>query len=210
MTIRVLLAEDHRVVREGLREILQREGMQAVGDVADGLAAVQAATRAQPDLAILDYNMPGLNGVDAGRRIMDTCPRTICILLTMYTEPHYVLGALRAGILGYVVKTQAAKELLHAIRVVRTGKLYLSPVISRLVVEAFLHKQELPSEALTVRERMVLQLIAEGKSNKGVAATLGISINTAESHRGKIMNKLEIHEVASLVRYAVRIGLILP
>jgi len=210
MTIRVLLAEDHQLVRDGLRAILQREGMETVGDVADGLAAVAAAAEVKPDIAILDYNMPGLNGIDSARRIMDVSERTVCILLTMYTETQYVLGALRAGVLGYVVKTQAATDLLQAIQVVRSGEVYLSPGISRTVVDAYLQKTDLPGEQLTVRERMVLQLVAEGQSTKEVAATLGISVKTAESHRTKIMNKLEIHEVASLVRYAIRIGLIRP
>src|SRR5437879_5483833 len=119
MTIRILLAEDHQLVREGLRAILQREGMETVGDVAEGLQAVELATKLSPDVAILDFNMPGLNGIDAARRIQTESPRTRCVLLTMYTETQYVLGALRAGVLGYVVKTQAATDLLQAIQVVR-------------------------------------------------------------------------------------------
>ena len=208
--LRILLAEDHQLVRDGLRAILQREGMKTVDDVADGLQAVESATSLAPDVAILDFDMPGLNGIDAARRILDASPGTRCILLTMYTEAQYVLGALRAGILGYVVKTQAATELLQAIEVVRRGEIYVSRGIPRAVIDAYLQRKELPSPQLTARELMVLQLVAEGRSSREVAATLGISIKTVESHRSSIMSKLDIHEVATLVRYAIRSGLVRP
>jgi two-component system response regulator NreC len=208
--LRILLAEDHQLVRDGLRAILQREGMQTVDDVADGLQAVESATSLAPDVAILDFDMPGLNGIDAARRIRDASPGTRCILLTMYTETQYVLGALRAGILGYVVKTQAATELLQAIQVVRSGEIYVSRSIPRAVIDAYLQRKELPSPQLTARELMVLQLVADGRSSRKVAATLGISIKTVESHRSSIMSKLDIHEVATLVRYAIRSGLVRP
>jgi DNA-binding NarL/FixJ family response regulator len=208
--LRILLAEDHQLVRDGLRAILQREGMQTVDDVADGLQAVESATALAPDVAILDFDMPGLNGIDAARRIHGASPATRCILLTMYNETQYVLGALRAGILGYVVKTQAATELLEAIEVVRGGKIYLSHGISRAVVDAYLQHKELPGPQLTAREQMVLQLVAEGRSTREVATTLGISVKTVESHRSSIMGKLDIHEVATLVRYAIRTGVIRP
>jgi DNA-binding NarL/FixJ family response regulator len=157
---------------------------------------------------VLDFSMPLLNGRDAAREILQACPRTRTILLTMHTDDRYVLDALRAGIRGYVVKTQAAEDLVRAIQEVQRGMTYLSPGISRAVVEAYLQKSELPPDPLTSREREVLQLVAEGKSTKEVARLLGISFKTAESHRTRIMKKTDIHETAGLVRYAVRQGLI--
>jgi DNA-binding NarL/FixJ family response regulator len=205
---RILLADDHAVVRQGLKALLEREGFTIVADVGDGQAAVRAVRERCPDVAVLDFSMPLLNGRDAAREILQACPRTRTILLTMHTDDRYVLDALRAGIRGYVVKTQAAEDLVRAIQEVQRGMTYLSPGISRAVVEAYLQKSELPPDPLTSREREVLQLVAEGKSTKEVARLLGISFKTAESHRTRIMKKTDIHETAGLVRYAVRQGLI--
>jgi len=151
-----------------------------------------------------------LNGVDAAKEIFQVSPRTRTILLTMHTEDQYVLPALHAGIKGYVLKTKAAGDLVQAIHDVSQGKTYLSPGVSGAVVSAYLAKTDLPSDPLSSREREVLQLIAEGKTTKEVAALLGVSVSTAESHRSRIMEKLDIHETASLVRYAIRKGLIEP
>ncbi len=161
-------------------------------------------------MVILDLAMPGLNGVDAAREIARAEPRTKTILLTMHKEDPYVLQALNAGISGYVLKTQAGAELVQAIREVARGSIYLSPGVSRAVVDAYKAKSEIPPDPLSPREREVLQLVAEGKTTKEVAGVLGISVKTAESHRTRIMEKLDIHETASLVRYAIRRGLIQP
>jgi len=181
-----------------------------VGEACDGREAVRLAQELSPDIALLDLTMPLLNGVDAGRAILQTSPKTKVVLLTMHTENHYVLDALRAGIKGYVLKTKAAEELVQAIQEVSLGKLYLTPGVSEVVVQAYLAKTDLPPEPLSLREREVLQLIAEGKTTKEVAVVLGISVKTAESHRTRMMEKLNVHETASLVRYAIKRGIVQP
>ena len=210
MPTRILLADDHQIVRQGLKALLEREGFAVVAEVADGQEAIRSARERCPDVAVLDFGMPLLNGLAAAREILQACPRAKAILLTMHTEDHYVLEALQAGVKGYVVKTQAAADLIRAIHEVLRGMMYLSPGVSQAVVEAYLAKSELPVDPLTPREREVLQLVAEGKSTKEIAQLLGISFKTAESHRTRIMKKTSIHETAGLVRYAVRRGLIQP
>jgi len=154
--------------------------------------------------------MPRLNGLDAAREILRTCPGTKVILLTMHADEHQVVAALRAQIRGYVVKTQAAEEFLQAIQEVSRGGIYLSPSVSRVVVEAYLASRHLPPEPLTPRERQVLQLVAEGNTTKEIADLLGVTVKTAESYRTRIMEKLDIHQTAGLVRYAIRQGVIQP
>ena len=210
MPTRILLADDHLIVRQALKALLEGLGFSVVGEAGDGAEAVRVARERCPDVAVLDLTMPIRNGLDAAREILQACPRVKAILLTVHTEDHYVLDALRAGIKGYVVKTQAAADLVRAINEVQKGMVYLSPGISQTVVQAYLTKSDVPPDPLTPREREVLQLVAEGKTTKEVAKLLGISVKTAESHRTRIMEKLEIHETASLVRYAVRRGLIEP
>src|SRR5262249_45094952 len=166
--------------------------------------------RAAGGQTVVDLAMPTLNGIDTCRELHRVSARTKAIVLSMYREDRYVLEALRAGTKGYVLKTQAASDLGQAIREVARGGIYLSPGVSRAVVEAFLAKTELPPEPLSPRERQVLQLVAEGKSTKEVAAVLGISVKTAESHGGRLMGRLDIHDTAGLVRYAIRHGLIQP
>jgi DNA-binding NarL/FixJ family response regulator len=161
-------------------------------------------------VAVVDFVMPLLNGLDAAVQIQRQSPGTKTILLTMYTEDQYVLEAFRNGLRGYVIKTQAAADLVQAIREVLRNAVYLSPGISRAVVEAYLTKTDVPTDPLTPREREVLQLVAEGKTTKEIAQVLGLSVKTAETHRTKIMRKLEIHETAGLVRYAIRRGLVQP
>jgi len=207
---RILLADDHAIVRQGLKALLEREGFTVIAEAEDGQAAVRAARERCPDVAVLDFSMPLLNGRDAAREILQVCPRAKAILLTMHTDDHYVLEALQIGVKGYVVKSQASGDLVRAINEVQRGMTYLSPGVSQTVVQAFLSNAAMPRDPLTSREREVLQLVAEGKSTKEIAQLLAISFKTAESHRTRIMKKTDIHETAGLVRYAVRRGLIQP
>jgi DNA-binding NarL/FixJ family response regulator len=208
MAYRILLADDHTIVRQGLRAILEREGYEVVAEASDGREAISFAEKLRPDVAVLDISMPLLNGIDAAREVTKISPRTKTVLLTMYTEDHYVLESLRAGVTGYVLKMRAALALVQAIQAVMKGEIYLSPGISRAVVQAFLSKTDIPEDPLTTREREVLQLVAEGKTTKEIAAQLGISAKTADSHRTNIMEKLDIHDTAGLVRYAIKRGII--
>jgi two-component system, NarL family, response regulator NreC len=210
MPIRVVLADDHTLVRQGLKSLLEREGIQVVGEAQDGQEVLQLAAKHSPDVAVIDISMPILNGLDAARELKRSAPKTKTILLTRHDEDEYLIEALRAGVKGYVLKNQAASDLVHAIQVVCRGQVYLSPGMSSVVVDAYLSKTELPVDPITSRQREVLQLIAEGKSTKDIASLLGISVKTADSHRSRLMRKLDIHEVASLVRYAVRKGLVQP
>jgi two-component system, NarL family, response regulator NreC len=210
MPTRIVLADDHVLVRQGLKSLLEREHFQVMAEASDGQDAVRLVEGHHPDIAILDISMPTLNGIDAARGLSRSAPKTKVILLTQHEEEQYIHEALEAGVKGYVLKNQVANDLIQAIRQVCRGEFYLSPGISRAVMEAYRNKSERPADPLTVRERQVLQLIAEGKSTKDTASVLGISVKTAESHRMRLMQKLNIHETASLVRYAVRRGLIQP
>jgi len=210
MGLRVLLADDHPVFRQGLRALLEREKFEVVGEASDGLEAIAAAERLQPQIVVIDLAMPSLNGIDALREIVKRVPRTKAVLLTMHTEEYRVLEALRAGAKACVSKSQAAEHLLQAIKDVSAGGVYLSPHVSGAVVQAYLAKTELPYDPLTPRERQVLQLIAEGKTTKETAAVLDVSVKTAETHRTNLMEKLDIHSTAGLVRYAIRRGLLQP
>jgi DNA-binding NarL/FixJ family response regulator len=206
----ILLADDHQIFRQGLKALLEREGFEVVAEAADGQEAVRVSRERCPNVAVLDFGMPLLNGLAAARQILRACPRAKAILLTVHTEDHYVLEALQAGVKGYVIKTQAAADLVRAIHEVQRGMMYLSPGVSEAIVDAFLTKSAVPRDPLTAREREVLQLVAEGKSTKEIARLLGIGYKTAESHRTRIMKKMKIHDTAGLVRYAVRRGLIQP
>jgi DNA-binding NarL/FixJ family response regulator len=208
VAIRVVLADDHLLVRQGVRMLLERERFDVVGEAADGLEAIRLTQQHQPDILILDLAMPTLNGIGAVGEIAKVSPRTKAILLTMHTEEHYILQALRAGVKGCVWKSQAAEQLLQAIRDVCSGGVYLSPMVSGAVVQAFLAKSEMPDDPLTPREHQVLQLIAEGKTTKEIAVILSVTVKTAESHRTKLMEKLDIHSAAGLVRYAIRRGVV--
>jgi DNA-binding NarL/FixJ family response regulator len=210
MPIRVVLGDDHVLVRQGLRSLLEREKFQVVAEASDGQEVIRQAEALGPDIAVIDISMPTLNGIDAARELARSCPKTKTILLTQHEEEQYIHEALQAGVRGYVLKSQVASDLIHAIQQVSRGGFYLSPGVSQAVVEAYRSRSERPSDPLSGRERQVLQLIAEGKSTKDVACLLGISVKTAESHRSRLMQKLDIHETASLVRYAVRRGLVQP
>ena len=208
MALRILLADDHALVRDCLKVYLEGAGFTVVGEACDGAEAVRLVNSLHPQVALLDFVMPALNGIDAAREISNTSPSTKVVLLTGFSEDRYVIEALRAGVSGYVLKTKAAYDLVQAIQEVDRGNVYLSPGISRAVVHEMLHKTGGESDVLSPRERQVLQLIAEGKTSKEVAVQLGISLKTAVSHRTNIMEKLDLHETAALVRYAIRRGLI--
>ena len=206
--VRILLADDHAVVREGLRGLLERNGHEVVAEAADGLEAVRLAATVSCDVAVMDIGMPGLNGLDAARAMLRQAPTLRIVMLTMHTEDAYVLRALQAGVRAYVLKTQAASDLLEGIRAALSGRTYLSPGIPDGLIEAALSGTGFAADPLTPRERQVLQLISEGHTTKEVANVLGISVKTADTHRTSIMSKLDVHETAGLVRYAVRSGLI--
>ncbi len=209
MPIRILLADDHKIVRQGLRSLLVANQMfDVVGEASNGQEAVRLAETLAPEVAVLDIGMPLLNGIDAAKEIGRVSPRTRTILLTMHEEEGFVLKSLRAGIRGYLLKARAADDLMQAISEVCKGKIYLSPGISETVVQAYLNASAPPADPLSDRERQVLQLIAEGKRTKEIAQILGVSTSTAESHRNHIMQKLDIHEIAGLVRYAISKGLV--
>jgi|SRR5579875_1743164 two-component system response regulator NreC len=208
--VRVLVADDHQIVLQGLKTILDREGFEVAGEASDGAEAVARATELQPDLVVMDIGMPVMTGIEAAAQIRKSVPSAKVILLTVHTENRYILEALRSGIRGYVLKSRAAAELVEAIHEVLKGRVYLSPGISQTVVEAYLQQNSGESESLTPRELQVLQLVAEGKTTKEIATSLGVSVKTADSHRSNIMHKLNMHSVADLVRYAIRRGLVQP
>ncbi len=208
MPCRVLLADDHQIVRQGLRGLLEAAGHEVIGEASDGREALRLARMLKPDIAVLDLSMPLLNGLDAARELRRLAPDIRTILLTMYTDKGYVLQALRAGAKGYVLKTQAAEDLISAIREILRGETYLSAGVAASVVDAVLENANAAEDPLTARERQILQLVAEGNTTKEIARLLNVSFKTAESHRNNIMKKLDIHEVAGLVRYAIRQGLL--
>ncbi|HMF98478.1 MAG TPA: response regulator transcription factor [Vicinamibacterales bacterium] len=208
MSFRIVLADDHHIVRQGLRALLEREGFAVVAEAENGRDAVQLTQKHKPDVVVLDLMMPTLNGLEAGREILQNRYATAAILLTMHTEEHQIAMALRAGIRGYLLKTQAAEDLVHAIREVVRGEIYLSPGVSRIVVDGYLSGDRPAGDPLAPRERQVLQLVAEGKTSKEIAVLLGLTVKTAESYRARLMEKLDVHETAGLVRYAIRHGII--
>ena len=208
--VRVLVADDHQIVLQGLKSILSREGFEIAGEASDGSQAVTRALELQPDLVVLDISMPTMNGIEAAGQIRRALPSAKLVLLTVHTENRYILEALKSGIRGYVLKSRAASELIEAIHEILNGRIYLSPGISQTVVEAYLQQNSEESESLTRRELQVLQLVAEGRTTKEIALSLGVSVKTADSHRSNIMHKLNMHTVAELVRYAIRRGIVQP
>ena len=210
MPIRVVLADDHLIVRQGLRLLLEKDQIEVVGEAENGHEAIELIRQTLPDVAVLDLQMPQLGGLGVLAEAPRISPKTHSIILTRHMEEPYAIEALRAGARGYVLKTQAGHDLVAAVRHVHRGEVYLSPKISKAVVEAYLARSDLPTVALTPRERQVLQLVGEGHSTKEIATVLGISVKTADTHRTKVMEKLDIHQTAGLVRYAIRSGLIEP
>ena len=210
--IRVLLVDDHNLFRAGIRSLLQTVGgVEVVAEAGDGREGLRLIDAHRPDVVLMDIMMPGLNGLDAAARVARVCPDTRVLMLSMNTGEDSVLQALRAGAAGYLVKTADPAELELAIRAVVRGETFLSSAISQHVVAACLGRlarEKTSLERLTPRQREVLQLIAEGHTTKGIAKELGISVKTAESYRGELMKELDIHDIASLTRYAIRTGLV--
>jgi len=208
MPLRVVLADDHEMFLQGVRSLLERDGIVVAGEALDGREAVRLVVSLRPEVAVLDLSMPLLNGLDAAREIRKASPDTKTIILTRHAEEQYVIEALRAGVNGFLLKTKAAAVLVQTINDVSTGALYVSHALSPEAVQAYLAREELRTSPLSGREREVLQLIAEGHSMKEIAALLCISVKTVETHRMRLMGKLDIHETAGLVRYAIRQGMI--
>jgi two-component system response regulator NreC len=207
--IRILLADDHTMVRQGFRMILAAQpDMEIVGEAGNGREAVDLAERLQPDLVVMDVAMPELNGIEATRRIADSAPRARVLALSMYKDSVYVREILRAGARGFLLKDAIDRDLLAAVRAVASGEGYLSPAVSEAVLSDYRRHVTDPLDLLSSREREVLQLIAEGKTNKEIATGLNLSVYTVEAHRGRIMEKLNLHSVGELVRFAVRKGLV--
>lgn len=212
MSIKIFVADDHKVMREGLRTLIEKEpGMEVVGEAENGRIMLKLVQKLSPDVVITDITMPGLNGIDATRQIISENPSAKVIALSMHSDKHFVVGMLRAGASGYLLKECAFEEIAHAIRTVIVNKTYLSPGIATVVIEDYVHRlstthSSVPS-ILTPREREVLQLLAEGKTTKQIASCLHISIKTVETHRQKIKDKLDIHSIAELTKYAIREGL---
>jgi two-component system response regulator NreC len=212
--IRILLADDHTVVRKGLRLLLEsQDGFEVIADACDGRETVALAEQHQPDVVVLDVAMPILNGIEAARQISAKCPNTAIVFLSMHSDEGYVFKALKSGARAYLLKDSAEYDLIAAIKAVSEGKAFFSPSISKMLVEDYMRQMrekdvEDSYELLTTREREILQLLAEGKSNKDVASLLHLSLYTVETHRSNIFQKLNLHSSAELILYAIRKGVI--
>jgi two-component system response regulator NreC len=207
--IRILLVDDHALVRHGFRMILASQpDMEIAGEAGNGREAVELAEKLKPDVVVMDVTMPELNGIEATRRLIELSPRTRVLALSMHKDAVYVREILRAGARGYLLKDSADTDLLAAVRAVAKGEGYLSPAVSDAVLSDYRRHVTDPLDLLTTREREVLQLIAEGKTNKEIATSLNLSVYTVEAHRGRLMEKLNLHSTGELVRFAVRSGLI--
>jgi DNA-binding NarL/FixJ family response regulator len=212
--VRIVLADDHTVMRNGLRLLLERQpDLQVVGEAADGRQAVALAESANADIVIMDIGMPNLNGIEAARQIVNRNPRTAITILSMHSDESYVIRALKAGARAYLLKDSAEADLLAAVRALTEGKSFFSPAISKILVEDYMRQLESRGaedtyDLLTNREREILQLLAEGRTNKEVANMLNLSLYTVETHRAHILQKLNLHSVPELILYAVRKGII--
>ncbi len=206
---RILLVDDHAMVRQGFRMILAAQSdMEIVGEAGNGREAVELAEQLKPDVVVMDVAMPELNGIEATRRITASAPRTRILALSMYKDSVYVREILRAGARGFLLKDAIDHDLLAAVRAVASGEGYLSPAVSEAVLSDYRRHVTDPLDLLSSREREVLQMVAEGKTNKDIATALNLSVYTVDAHRGRIMEKLNLHSVGELVRFAVRKGLI--
>ena len=207
--MRILVADDHTLMRAGLASLIARlSDMQVVGEASDGRQAMRMVRELKPDMVLMDIAMPGLNGLEAAERIHGLEPQIKIIILAMHANEDYVAQALKAGASGYLLKDAATTELEMALKSVSMGQFYLSPAISRQVVDNYLRGGPSGLEVLTPRQREILQLIAEGKSTREIADTLHVSVKTVETHRTQLMERLDIYDTAGLVRYAVRKGLV--
>src|SRR5271169_4533077 len=212
--IRILIADDHTIIRSGLRLLLEQQpDFKVIAEANDGREAVQLISKHHPDVAILDIGMPQLNGIEATRQIVAENPEAQVLILSMHSDEGYVLRALKAGARAYILKNSAEADLIRAVRSVADGKSFFSPVISKMLLEDYVRqvreKQVEDSyDLLTPREREILQLLAEGRTNKEVATVLGVSFHTVETHRGNILEKLNLHGIPELILYAVRKGII--
>ncbi len=214
MNMRIVMADDHQLVRAGLRSLLESFGdVSVLAECGDGHEALALTDRHQPDVLLLDISLPGLNGLEVAARVPKASPHTRVLVLSMHAGAEYVAQALRAGVAGYLIKDSAVDELRVALDSIRAGRPYLSPAISQTVLHGFLRTGEGPPEAaqlevLTPRQREILQLVAEGHGTRDIATRLGLSVKTVESHRSQIMDRLDIHDVPGLVRFAIRVGLV--
>ena len=212
--VRILLADDHNILRQGLRLLLEREpGFEVIGEAADGREAVERAEATKPDVAVLDIAMPNMSGIEAAQRISTLLPHAGIIILSMHSDEGYVLRVLKAGAKGYLLKDSAENDLIEAIKAVSKGKAFFSPEISKILAEDYVREAkkrgaEDSYELLTSREREILHLLAEGKSNKDIATLLNLSLYTVETHRRNLQDKLNLHSIAELILYAVRKGII--
>ena len=207
--IRILLADDHAVVRQGFKMILDAQpDMEIVGEAGNGHEAVELAEKLKPDVVVMDVAMPELNGIEATRRVMEGVAHARVLALSMHKDSVYVREVLRAGARGYLLKDSGAADLVSAVRAVARGEGYLSPAVSDAVLDDYRKHVTDPIDLLTSREREVLQMLAEGKTNKEIAGVLNLSVYTVDAHRGRIMEKLNLHSINELVRFAVRNGLV--
>jgi DNA-binding NarL/FixJ family response regulator len=211
-TVRVLLADDHELVRAGIRSLLEKiSNVEIVGEVGDGREAIRLVEEHEPDVLLTDIAMPGMNGLEVTRHLTKTFPRVRVVILSMYSDEEHLYLALRAGAAGYLPKAAARQELIFAIRAVAQGDTYLSPPISNPVIMGNCHGEHVrvtPLKGLSLRQTQVLQLIAKGKTTKQIALELNISVKTVEAHRMQLMDRLQIHDVPGLVRFAIKVGLV--
>lgn len=215
MPIRVILADDHQLVRAGLRALLESfTDVEVLAECSDGQEALAAVGAHRPDVVLLDITMPGMNGLEVARRVPKASPATRVLVLSMHAGPEYVAQAMRAGIDGYLIKDAAVDELRSALDAIAAGRPYISPAISETLLHGFMRTGKTPGDAgaeldkLTARQREILQLVAEGYGTREIAARLHLSVKTIESHRSQTMDRLDIHDVPGLVRFAIRAGLI--
>jgi DNA-binding NarL/FixJ family response regulator len=212
--IRILLADDHKLMRSGLRVLLEQQAdLTVVAEASDGREAVALVVSHKPDVLVMDIGMPNLNGIEAATQVTHNHPEISIVMLSMHSDESYVLRALKAGARGYLLKDSAEADLIHAVHSVAEGKSFFSPAVSKVLLDDYVRKlkrsgTEDPYDLLTPREREVLQLVAEGKSNKDAAQMLNLSVYTVETHRSNIMEKLNLHGVPELILYAVRKGII--
>jgi two-component system, NarL family, response regulator NreC len=212
MALQVLIIDDHTLLREGLRSLLESQGFQVIGEAADGRTAVKLARKLTPDAVIVDVSMPGLNGIEATRQIHQDCPAVKAIVLSMRSDSRTVLAAFAAGASAYLLKEAAFEEVVVALKITHQGQMYLSPGIAHVVVRNSVeHQSSNPGSmhrGISGRQREILQLVAEGRSSKEMAASLYVSVKTIETHRKQIMEKLNLHSIAELTKYAIREGVI--